>query len=267
MASHGQAIVPVIVNGIESMNSFPFEQKANGNVSLPHGVHGPPTPAEPPKTPEKSPEKTPEKEAGGRSQTGSPSLSRPSLTDSDVSSLNGFRNRRSRTMPATSNASTVFDSEDDRPHSRTHAKTRTLADEQRAKQYPQIARPVELMRNSYDCVVIGSGYGGSIAASRMARAGQSVCLLELGKERWPGQYPSSTLDAFSELHCSGQFSPGNLSGINVNTGNPTGMYHLILGKGQNAVVCNGGWTLAMLDKRDWARISLTLNLQGSAARA
>jgi FAD binding domain len=50
--------------------------------------------------------------------------------------------------------------------------------------YPRISRPVELMRSEYDVVVIGSGYGGGVAASRMARAGQSVCVLELGKERW-----------------------------------------------------------------------------------
>lgn len=52
------------------------------------------------------------------------------------------------------------------------------------KKFPRISLPVELMRDAYDVVVIGSGYGGGVAASRMARGGQSVCLLELGKERW-----------------------------------------------------------------------------------
>ncbi|KAL1897428.1 hypothetical protein Sste5346_004165 [Sporothrix stenoceras] len=51
------------------------------------------------------------------------------------------------------------------------------------------------MRSSYDCVVIGSGYGGAVAAARMARAGQSVCLLELGKERWPGLGGTSLINA------------------------------------------------------------------------
>lgn len=106
--------------------------------------------------------------------------------------------------------------------------------------FPRISRPVELMRSSYDCVVIGSGYGGGVAAARMARAGQSVCLLELGKERWPGEYPASPADAFSELHCSGELQPSVLTGgIGVDNGRPTGMYHLIFGKGQNAVVANG----------------------------
>src|SRR3954469_21012021 len=34
----------------------------------------------------------------------------------------------------------------------------------------------------YEVVVVGSGYGGAIAASRMARAGRSVCVLERGRE-------------------------------------------------------------------------------------
>ena len=50
--------------------------------------------------------------------------------------------------------------------------------------YPRISKPAELFRHTYDVVVVGSGYGGGVAASRMARAGQSVCVLERGKERW-----------------------------------------------------------------------------------
>ena len=53
-----------------------------------------------------------------------------------------------------------------------------------AKRFPRISRPVELLRHSYDVVVIGSGYGGGVAASRMARGRQTVCVLEKGRERW-----------------------------------------------------------------------------------
>jgi NADPH-dependent 2,4-dienoyl-CoA reductase/sulfur reductase-like enzyme len=52
------------------------------------------------------------------------------------------------------------------------------------KKFPRLSKPVELLRPTYDVVVIGSGYGGGVAASRLARGGQSVCLLERGKERW-----------------------------------------------------------------------------------
>lgn len=39
------------------------------------------------------------------------------------------------------------------------------------------------MREFYDVVVIGSGFGGSITACRLAQAGRSVCILERGR-RW-----------------------------------------------------------------------------------
>lgn len=124
------------------------------------------------------------------------------------------------------------------PRSRTYARAATTDDARTA--YPRISRPVELLRSSYDCVVIGSGYGGAVAASRAARAGEEVCLLELGKERWPGEYPIDSGSALDDLHCSGTVAPGGIfSGLNVDEGDPTGMYHLIFGKGQNAVVCNG----------------------------
>lgn len=128
------------------------------------------------------------------------------------------------------------------PGGRSRAKIRTYADENRREAFPRISRPVELMRSGYDCVVIGSGYGGGIAASRMARTGQSVCLLERGSEKWPGEYPTGAVEALEELHYSGSFAPFFLDGTPVDGGNPTGMYHLIFGKGQNAVVCNGTLT-------------------------
>lgn len=125
------------------------------------------------------------------------------------------------------------------PRSKAGAKIDSYKDDPRNKTFPRISRPVELMRNTYDTVVIGSGYGGGVAASRMARAGHSVCLLERGKEKWPGEYPSGLLDAGKELHFSGDFAPGYLTGKSVDAGDPTGLYHLIFGKGQNAFVANG----------------------------
>jgi choline dehydrogenase-like flavoprotein len=125
------------------------------------------------------------------------------------------------------------------PQSKFHAKINTYTDDPDIKEFPRISRPVELLRNTYDVVVIGSGYGGGVAASRMARAGQSVCLLEKGKERWPGEYPSGFVDAMKQFHVSGEFAPGILKGDLVEGGDPTGLYHFIAGKGQNAFVGNG----------------------------
>lgn len=105
--------------------------------------------------------------------------------------------------------------------------------------FPRISKPVELLRSSYDCVVIGSGYGGGVAASRMARAGQKICLLERGKERWPGEYPTRAVEAFKQLHVTGEFAPGWTKGVPLDEGDPTGLYHLIMGQGQDAFVANG----------------------------
>lgn len=51
----------------------------------------------------------------------------------------------------------------------------------------RISSPLHEIKPAYDVVVIGSGYGGGVAASRMARAQpkQSACVLESGDERWP----------------------------------------------------------------------------------
>lgn len=54
-----------------------------------------------------------------------------------------------------------------------------------------------------------------------------------------GEYPTGTIDAFKQLHISGNFAPGLLGSSNVEQGDPTGLYHLIVGEGQNAFVGNG----------------------------
>ncbi|KAF9881347.1 glucose-methanol-choline oxidoreductase [Colletotrichum karsti] len=152
---------------------------------------------------------------------------------------NGIRYSKSHRIPTFG-----IHEDDNAPRSRGYANIRTYNDEAR-RQYPRISKPVELMRNSYDCVVIGSGYGGAVAASRIARTKdangkrQSVCVLERGQEKWPGEYPSGVLDAFDQVHVSGEFAPGWLPSTTIERGDPTGMYHLIFGKGLNAIVGNG----------------------------
>ncbi|KAJ7596444.1 hypothetical protein C8J56DRAFT_917433 [Mycena floridula] len=114
------------------------------------------------------------------------------------------------------------------------------SDEPRERpKFPRISRPVELIRHEYDVVVIGSGYGGAVSASRMARGKQSVCVLEKGKERWPGEYPSALLETTAELHVSGTLTLRKRRPIELEDGDPTGLYHLILGDGQNVFVANG----------------------------
>lgn len=62
----------------------------------------------------------------------------------------------------------------------------------------RLSLPITGIRDRYDVVVVGSGYGASIAASRLARAGRSVCVLERGKEFRPGDYPDTGPEAAAE---------------------------------------------------------------------
>ena len=64
---------------------------------------------------------------------------------------------------------------------------------------PRLSVPVDRIRGAYGVVVVGSGYGGAIAASRLARAGADVCVLERGRELRPGEFPDTRLEAAREL--------------------------------------------------------------------
>jgi cholesterol oxidase len=63
----------------------------------------------------------------------------------------------------------------------------------------RLSQPIGQLRSNYDVVIVGSGYGGAIAASRMARAGLSVCLLERGREFALGDFPSGALRGLREI--------------------------------------------------------------------
>ncbi|MEP7290559.1 MAG: alpha/beta fold hydrolase [Chloroflexota bacterium] len=99
----------------------------------------------------------------------------------------------------------------------------------------QLASSIQNIRDYYTVVVIGSGYGGGIAASRLARAGQTVCVLERGKEFQPGDYPDTSLEFMSE---SQVHLPGGAT-----HGPQTGLYDFRLNQDLNALVgCGLGGT-------------------------
>jgi len=87
----------------------------------------------------------------------------------------------------------------------------------------------------FDVVIVGSGYGGSIAANELSKAvnlGLSVCLLERGREFLPGSFPNSIEEAPTEL----RYSPKSGSKPN---GNLEGLIDIRLGKDLNIVQANG----------------------------
>ena len=73
---------------------------------------------------------------------------------------------------------------------------------------PRLSGLVSDIKPSYDVVIVGSGYGGAIAASRFARAGNetgwrpTVCVLERGREFQPGEYPDSLGKMLGEFQIS-----------------------------------------------------------------
>lgn len=98
----------------------------------------------------------------------------------------------------------------------------------------RLAKPVNQIRDRYDVVVVGSGYGASIAASRLARAGQRVCVLERGKEFRPGEYPDTGPEAVSETQVD---LPGQ------HLGSATGLLDFHVNKDLNVLVgCGLGGT-------------------------
>lgn len=70
----------------------------------------------------------------------------------------------------------------------------------------------DLDATAFDVIVVGSGYGGGVAASRLSRAGQKVCVLERGREILPGSYPNSITTAIAETQITtskaGSLTPG-----------------------------------------------------------
>jgi cholesterol oxidase len=69
---------------------------------------------------------------------------------------------------------------------------------------PLLARPAsQLTATQATVVVVGSGYGGGIAACRLARAGQRVLVLERGKEWRAGNFPDTALETAPETQIDG----------------------------------------------------------------
>ena len=62
-----------------------------------------------------------------------------------------------------------------------------------------LSSSITQMQSSYEVLIVGSGYGAAIAASRLARASRRVAILERGREWRAGDFPDSGLRATQEM--------------------------------------------------------------------
>ncbi|HWB46815.1 MAG TPA: GMC family oxidoreductase [Hyphomicrobiaceae bacterium] len=85
----------------------------------------------------------------------------------------------------------------------------------------------DCLKDKYHAVVVGSGYGGGVAASRLARAGKRVAVLERGREFVTGEFPTRFPDLRREMQ---------LSGGAVRVGSATGLYDVRLGRDMHVLV-------------------------------
>ncbi|QQR45900.1 GMC family oxidoreductase [Myxococcus xanthus] len=97
----------------------------------------------------------------------------------------------------------------------------------------RLSSPWSELASHYAVVVVGSGYGGAITASRLARAGQQVCVLERGRELLPGDYPRTDAEFMSEFQV--HFDPEAAADV----GSPTALFELHRG-GDVSVVTGCG---------------------------
>ena len=60
----------------------------------------------------------------------------------------------------------------------------------------QLSSSLSELKSHYEVLIIGSGYGGSVAASRLSQSGKQVCVLEKGKEIPLGKFPRTPAEIF-----------------------------------------------------------------------
>ena len=91
----------------------------------------------------------------------------------------------------------------------------------------RLSRPLSALKARYDVIVVGSGYGGGVAASRLARAGKRVAVLERGREFLTGEFPSRFPELKAEFRVRGK---------SYGMGSDTALYDVRLGEDMHVLV-------------------------------
>jgi cholesterol oxidase len=98
----------------------------------------------------------------------------------------------------------------------------------------RLSSSLDELKPEYDAIVIGSGYGGGVAASRLARIGLKVAVLERGREFALGTFPDTMEEATGEM----QYTLGDRR-----HGSRTGLFDLHLGRDMHVLTgCGLGGT-------------------------
>lgn len=92
---------------------------------------------------------------------------------------------------------------------------------------------VDEIKSKYKVVVIGSGYGASVAAARIAeKIGNDLCILERGREFTPGEYPRNMAEALKSFRFDG------LRPLGTSTSDQLGLFNVTTAGGMDVVAGN-----------------------------
>lgn len=94
----------------------------------------------------------------------------------------------------------------------------------------RLGMPATKLKAHYDVVVVGSGYGAGVAASRLARCGRKVAILERGREFLPGDFPENAMRASLETQVNGPHG---------RVGSPTALFDVRVGKDIHVMMACG----------------------------
>ena len=83
------------------------------------------------------------------------------------------------------------------------------------------------LKPHYDVIVIGSGYGGGVAASHLSRRGKRVAVIERGREFPTGTFPQRFPEIRAEMRVAGK---------SMSSGNETALYDVRLGDDMHVLV-------------------------------